>query len=184
MIVAGGLGERLGYSGIKLGLPTEPLSQTCYLELYIRHILALQRLSSTGEAEQTIPLILMTSDDTDKPTRSLLAANANFGMSSEQISIVKQSRVPCLSDVQARLALDPSDRFQLLTKPHGHGDVHALLHATGIAKKLLAAGRSHLIFIQAREMRRSALLVYVSSARCESKGTGGHLCLLLISLPL
>lgn len=45
VLVAGGLGERLGYSGIKLSLPAETLSATagvststgmCYLELYIR----------------------------------------------------------------------------------------------------------------------------------------------------
>jgi UDP-sugar pyrophosphorylase len=39
--------------------------------------------------------------------------------------------VPCLSDSDASLALDPSDPCALLTKPHGHGDVHALLHASG-----------------------------------------------------
>jgi UDP-sugar pyrophosphorylase len=90
----------------------------------------------------------MTSDDTDAPTRALLAAHANFGMGPAQISIIKQEKVPCLQDGDARLALDPSDRFSLLTKPHGHGDVHSLLHSTGIANRLLAEGRTHLIFIQ------------------------------------
>jgi hypothetical protein len=36
-------------------------------------------------------------------------------------------QVPCLSDGDAHLALDPQDPFRLQTKPHGHGDVHALL---------------------------------------------------------
>ena len=35
--------------------------------------------------------------------------------------------MPCLSDGDAHLALDPKDPFRLQTKPHGHGDVHALL---------------------------------------------------------
>ena len=34
------------------------------------------------------------------------------------------------------------------TKPHGHGDVHALLHASGLAKKWQAAGREWVIFFQ------------------------------------
>ena len=40
MLVAGGLGERLGYSGIKIALPTETSSCRCYLEHYISTILA------------------------------------------------------------------------------------------------------------------------------------------------
>ncbi|CAM9649551.1 unnamed protein product, partial [Discosporangium mesarthrocarpum] len=42
VLVAGGLGERLGYSDIKLRLPSETATNTPYLELYISQILALQ----------------------------------------------------------------------------------------------------------------------------------------------
>lgn len=42
VLVAGGLGERLGYSGIKLALPVESASGACFLQLYIDSILALQ----------------------------------------------------------------------------------------------------------------------------------------------
>ena len=35
VLVAGGLGERLGYDGIKVSLPTESTTGTCYLELYL-----------------------------------------------------------------------------------------------------------------------------------------------------
>ncbi len=42
VLVAGGLGERLGYSGIKLSLPAELATGRCFLQLYIEHILALQ----------------------------------------------------------------------------------------------------------------------------------------------
>jgi UDP-sugar pyrophosphorylase len=90
----------------------------------------------------------MTSDDTDAPTRELLATNANFGLSSAQLHIIKQGKVPCLADGAASLALDPADRFALLTKPHGHGDVHALIHTSGLAAKLLAQGCSHLVLLQ------------------------------------
>jgi hypothetical protein len=42
VLVAGGLGERLGYSGIKVALPVESASGTCFLQLYVESILALQ----------------------------------------------------------------------------------------------------------------------------------------------
>jgi UDP-sugar pyrophosphorylase len=45
VLVAGGLGERLGYSGIKIALPSETTTGTCYLDLYIQYILALQKAS-------------------------------------------------------------------------------------------------------------------------------------------
>ena len=42
MLVAGGLGERLGYSGIKVALPIESASGACFLQHYVESILALQ----------------------------------------------------------------------------------------------------------------------------------------------
>jgi hypothetical protein len=44
-----------------------------------------------------------------------------------------QEKVACLSDNDAHLALDPKDPFSVQTKPHGHGDVHMLLHSSGLA---------------------------------------------------
>jgi hypothetical protein len=35
VLVAGGLGERLGYGGIKVALPSEITTGKCYLALYI-----------------------------------------------------------------------------------------------------------------------------------------------------
>ena len=55
VLVAGGLGERLGYSGIKVQLPSQLTTGTTYLELYIRHILALQGSGAP------LPLAIMTS---------------------------------------------------------------------------------------------------------------------------
>jgi len=35
-----------------------------------------------------------------------------------------------------------------VTKPHGHGDVHALLHRSGIATRWLREGRKWVMFLQ------------------------------------
>jgi len=45
VLVAGGLGERLGYGGIKLALPSETTTGTCFLQVYVESILALQEAS-------------------------------------------------------------------------------------------------------------------------------------------
>ena len=44
VLVAGGLGERLGFNGIKVSLPTEILTELSFLGFYIKRILAIQVL--------------------------------------------------------------------------------------------------------------------------------------------
>lgn len=57
-------------------------------------------------------------------------------------------QVACLQDSDARLALDKDDPFSLQTKPHGHGDVHALLHSSGLVERWKAAGVKWVCFFQ------------------------------------
>ncbi|KAH6770847.1 UDP-sugar pyrophosphorylase [Perilla frutescens var. hirtella] len=45
VLVAGVLEERLGYNGIKVALPLESVTGTCFLQHYIESILALQEAS-------------------------------------------------------------------------------------------------------------------------------------------
>ena len=64
ILVAGGLGERLGYKGIKVALPLyDSEREKPFLSLYISHILTLQRASGN---KRKIPLAIMTSDDTHR----------------------------------------------------------------------------------------------------------------------
>ena len=102
MLVAGGLGERLGYNGIKVAIPCEVTTNTSFLELYIQQILALQvscectriyihcienvrRSQRLCGDEVAIPFVIMTSDDTHAGTVALLTDNAYFGMNADQV---------------------------------------------------------------------------------------------------
>jgi len=150
VLVAGGLGERLGYSGIKLSLETNLCTEASYLQVYIKYIKAMQYMArkKTGRDDIRIPLVIMTSGDTDMPTRQLLKDNDNFGMDEDMVSIVMQDKVPALKDGNAALALDDSNRWSIQTKPHGHGDVHHLLFREGIVDKWEKEGRTHVVFLQ------------------------------------
>ncbi|KAL8166139.1 hypothetical protein V2J09_007638 [Rumex salicifolius] len=151
VLVAGGLGERLGYNGIKVALPSESCTETCFLQLYIESILALQESSNKlfgGESEKEIPFAIMTSDDTHSFTLSLLESNAYFGMKSKQVTLLKQEKVACLQDNDARLALDPKNNYRIQTKPHGHGDVHSLLYCSGTLDAWHNAGVKYVLFFQ------------------------------------
>jgi UDP-sugar pyrophosphorylase len=67
-----------------------------------------------------------------------------------QVVLIKQEKVPCLIDNDAHLALDPSDAYAVQTKPHGHGDVHGLLHRSGLAQQWQQEGLQWVCFFQVR----------------------------------
>lgn len=150
VLVAGGLGERLGYSGIKLSLETNLCTNKCYLEVYIRYIQAMEYMSKrkTGRDDIRIPLVIMTSGDTDPLTRQILKDNNNFGRDADLVTIVTQDKVAALKDGSAGLALADDDRWSVQTKPHGHGDVHHLLYREGLVDKWEKEGKTHVVFLQ------------------------------------
>ena len=134
VLVAGGLGERLGYSGAKIGLPTETTTGTSYLQYYCEYIKAVQTKCAKGRGTR-LPLCIMVSSDTKTSTIKLLKENKYFGLRKRQIFLVEQGDgVPALSNNDAKIALDEQDPFKVVTKPHGHGDIHALLYKEGITK--------------------------------------------------
>ncbi|KAK9072628.1 hypothetical protein SSX86_009063 [Deinandra increscens subsp. villosa] len=151
VLVAGGLGERLGYNGIKVALPMETTTGTCFLQHYIESILCLSEASckqAQGECRRDVPFVIMTSDDTHARTLQLLESNSYFGMKSTQVKLLKQEKVACLADNDARLALDPKNKYRIQTKPHGHGDVHSLLYSSGLLKEWKDAGLRWVLFFQ------------------------------------
>ncbi len=142
VVIAGGLGERLGYSDIKLKLPVELCTNMSYLELYCGQILSFQT------TERNIPLAIMVSGDTEGRTREFLATNNYFGLEESQITFLKQNAVPVIVDMEGHLALNPKDPYQLMAKPHGHGDIHALMHESGTAKTWMFKGIKWVVFMQ------------------------------------
>ena len=102
VLVAGGLGERLGFSGIKVALPCETARYTSFLQLYIESILAIQsKAQKQGNPDTLLPFVLMTSDDTHNRTMDFLEQNNYFGMHKEQV--LKHSSVQsCEKDLFCR----------------------------------------------------------------------------------
>ena len=65
----GGLGERLGFNGIKVDIPVESIGGTLYLKQYADAILAME---ARMEVHRPMPFVIMVSADTDGPTRASL----------------------------------------------------------------------------------------------------------------
>jgi UDP-sugar pyrophosphorylase len=64
------------------------------------------------------------------------------------VHLIKQEKVACLTDNEAHVALEAADAFAVQTKPHGHGDVHALLHSSGLAAQWQQQGFKWVCFFQ------------------------------------
>ena len=147
VLVAGGLGERLGYTGIKIGLQNDLITLRTYIEVYTGFIKAYEdriRKKENLDKDWYIPFCIMTSGDTHDETVSLLNSHKDYGMKPGQISIVKQNKIPAILDNDCHLALEP-DKFLIETKPHGHGDIHYLLYKYGKAKEWVEKGKKYMV---------------------------------------
>lgn len=143
VLVAGGLGERLGYTGIKLDIPVEVTETTAYLKHYAFNLKAMESRMATP---RPVPFVIMTSEDTNAKTVASLEDNGYFGLKKEQVHILKQELVPAIADNDGSLAL--KEKYELILKPHGHGDIHMLLHTSGLAASLQKQGIEHFVFVQ------------------------------------
>ena len=90
-----------------------------------------------------------------------------------QVILLKQEKVACLVDNAAHLATDKDDPYQVQTKPHGHGDVHALLHSSGTAHKWKDMGFKWVCFFQVKTVRGSCVWVGGGGYGFKGLGTGG-----------
>jgi len=89
--VAGGLGERLGYNGIKIRLPIDLITKTSFLEYYILFIKEYSKRACIKQIhiippstlESQLPFVIMTSPLTHKKTLEYLESNSYFGMKNE-----------------------------------------------------------------------------------------------------
>eukprot|EP01055_Gregarina_sp_Pseudo9_P004650 Gregarina_sp_Pseudo_9__4649@NODE_483_length_2733_cov_157_210468_g455_i0_p1_GENE_NODE_483_length_2733_cov_157_210468_g455_i0NODE_483_length_2733_cov_157_210468_g455_i0_p1_ORF_typecomplete_len598_score67_73UDPGP/PF01704_18/8_1e69_NODE_483_length_2733_cov_157_210468_g455_i0541796 len=144
VLVAGGLGERLGYPNIKISLLTNSLNGVTYCEWYFRCIHHFQVLSKECSGKDVVlPVAIMTSGDTHERTVKLLQDNDYFCLTKDQITIMMQEKVPALIDADGRISIKDG---RIETKPHGHGDVHTLLHQNNLPSQWLKQGLEWVFF--------------------------------------
>ncbi|KAL4490445.1 hypothetical protein ABPG72_002655 [Tetrahymena utriculariae] len=138
VLVAGGLGERLQYNGIKIGIEFELTTGQTFLNYYLDFIKAFNEKSE---------LAIMTSDDTYNLTMKLLEDNNYYDFPKDQIIILKQEKVPAMIDNYARLAQLPGSLL-IETKPHGNGDVHTLLFQRQLPQRWIRQGKKWIVVFQ------------------------------------
>ena len=115
LVVAGGQATRLGFAGPKGLFPIGPITDRTLFELQA------QKLRRVRErCGKPVPWYVMTSPETDAPTRAFFAENGNLGLSPGDLFFFVQGTVPCF-DFEGRLIL--AERGRLAENPNGHGGV-------------------------------------------------------------
>lgn len=161
LMVAGGMGSRLGFSG-----PKGCYEIGAHSGKSIYQIQAEKVLDCSRRCGHDIPFLLMTSPVTDEETRDFFIANGNFGLSMQQVRFFSQGTVPSLDADGTALLAGPGE---LLTNPDGHGGCFTALVASGELARLQEAGIEHLVYIQVDNILApvdDSILVGV--AECES----------------
>lgn len=167
ILVAGGLGERLQYDDIKIGLLTNITVEMTYIEYYFRCIRQIELSRDESDPKTPAPMVIMTSSDTHDKTVRLLEEHDYYGLKKEQIVILQQERVPALANNEALMAFS-EEAGAIQMKPHGHGDVHSLIHAAGLPPKWIAEGYEWCFFFQdtnALALRAMPVLLGISADR-------------------
>jgi UDP-N-acetylglucosamine/UDP-N-acetylgalactosamine diphosphorylase len=141
ILVAGGLGTRLGFDQPKGMFPLGPLSNRPLFQILIDHLRAVG--SRYGRA---IPLYVMTSDATDAATREFLGANGNFGLADDQLRYFCQGAMWALDTSGQRILMDSPGR--LFVGPDGHGGMLAALAKTGCLHDMQQRGLRHIFYGQ------------------------------------
>jgi UDP-N-acetylglucosamine/UDP-N-acetylgalactosamine diphosphorylase len=141
ILVAGGLGTRLGFDQPKGMFPIGPLSNRPLFQVLLEQLQAVGRRYGVR-----IPLYLMTSPATDEVTRQFLAEHGNFGLPAKDLRIFCQSTMWALDDSWQRILLEtPSSLF---LGPDGHGGMLAALDKSGGLADARRRGIEHFFYGQ------------------------------------
>ena len=136
LLVAGGQGTRLGFSGPKGAYPIGPVSGKTIFEFHAEKLRNLQRRYGCA-----LPWYIMVSNSNHASTRAFFEENAYFGLDEANVFFFQQRMVPCV-DEQGKFMLDEPDRLAM--NPNGHGGTIPAVVENGIAQD--AAGRGVDIF--------------------------------------
>ncbi len=140
LIVAGGQGTRLGFSGPKGKFPISPIKNKPLFQLFCESIRALSL-----RYRATIPLLIMTSQENQKETREFFKTHRFFGLNRDRVQFFNQGMLPTLTP-GGKLIL--KDGQQLLANPDGHGGSLKAFYDSGLLQSLREKGFTELFYCQ------------------------------------
>jgi UDP-N-acetylglucosamine/UDP-N-acetylgalactosamine diphosphorylase len=124
ILVAGGLGTRLGFDQPKGMFPLGPLSNRTLFQILLEQLQAVAR-----RYKVRIPLYVMTSPATDEVTRRFLIEHRWFGLPAEDARVFCQATMWAVDDKFEKILMQSPD--SLFLGPDGHGGMLAALAKSG-----------------------------------------------------
>lgn len=141
ILVAGGLGTRLGFDLPKGMFPLGPLSGRSLFQMLIEQLLAVARRHGVS-----IPLYVMTSPATDAVTRQFLEEHDWFGLAPQDRWLFCQATMWAVDASFERILL--AERDSLFLGPDGHGGMLAALVRSGLLEEARRRGIEHFFYGQ------------------------------------
>jgi UDP-N-acetylglucosamine/UDP-N-acetylgalactosamine diphosphorylase len=141
ILVAGGLGTRLGFDQPKGLFQVGPLSQRSLFQILLEHLLAVSR-----RFDVRIPLYVMTSPATDEVTREYLSRHRWFGLAEEDCRIFCQGTMWAVDTSFERILLERLD--SLFLGPDGHGGMLTAFAKSGCLADVQQRGIKHIFYGQ------------------------------------
>lgn len=141
ILVAGGLGTRLGFDQPKGMFEIGPLSKRPLFQVILENLQAVAQRYGVR-----IPLYVMTSPATDEATREFLSAHRWFGLDERDARIFRQATMWAVDDRFEKLLLESPG--SLFTGPDGHGGMLAALVKSGCLADAQQRGIQHFFYGQ------------------------------------
>lgn len=124
MVVAGGQGTRLGFSGPKGAFPIGPVTNRTLFQIHAEKVRA-----ASCRYGREIPLLVMTSPSNDAETKFFFKENLFFGLPFTSVKIFSQGEMPAV-DSDGKIILDRPDHAFM--SPNGHGGALKALWDSGV----------------------------------------------------
>ncbi len=140
LLVAGGQGSRLGFSGPKGMFPVGPVSGKTLFRIHAEKIIKYSEKYGVA-----IPWLIMTSKENHNDTVEYFTKNRFFGMNKRDVIFFTQNMIPSL-DADGRLILN--NRNSLSMNPDGHGGTLTALRSSGALGKMKKRGIELLSYFQ------------------------------------
>ena len=140
LIVAGGMGSRLGFDGPKGMYPVTPVQKKSLFQVF-----AEKATAASQWAGCSLPMAFMTSPLNHEATVDFFQEHEFFGSDPKQISFFSQGTLPFL-DEEGQLFL--SSRDAIAQGPDGNGVALKHFYDSGLWERWDRAGVKHVIFLQ------------------------------------
>jgi UDP-N-acetylglucosamine/UDP-N-acetylgalactosamine diphosphorylase len=125
ILVAGGLGTRLGFDQPKGMFPLGPVSHRPLFQILIDHLRAVSKRYGVR-----IPLYVMTSPATHMATEQFLNENDRFGLPADDLQLFQQGTMYAVDAKSFDILL--SAQGEIFTGPDGHGGMLAAMAKQGV----------------------------------------------------